>query len=90
MLTYRFAVIFGGLFIYYGIFEAVILFSIPQLQPIFHCTQQSKTVNSIKHTVKRNRTKNYLLPIRHVVFDSCKFGIVRIFSCSPARKLVVR
>jgi len=87
---YRFAVIFGGLFIYYGIFEAVILFSVCQLQPLFHCTQQSKTVNSIKHTIKRNTTKNYLLPIRHVVFGSFKFGIVRIFSWSPARKPVAR
>lgn len=80
MLTNRFSVILGGLFIYYVISEAVILFSDRQLQAIFHGIQQSKTAYSIIHTIKRSRTKNYLLPIRHVVFGSWKFGIVRIYS----------
>lgn len=58
LLTYRFSAMFGGLFIYYGILQAVILFSVSKLLPVFHGIQQSKTAYGIKDTIKRSRTKN--------------------------------
>lgn len=84
MFTHRFSVILGSTLIYYGISEAIILFIRTFCYLLANYRLYSTAHSNLKLLMTLqtpNNNKKKWVPT--CCFSSCKFGIVRINSCTP-------